>query len=698
MREVRIRDTLSGELRTLDPAGETGIYACGPTVYSRIHIGNARPFVVFSLLARFLSSEGYRAKLVVNVTDINDKIYDAARAAGEPSAEFAARMTRAYFEDTGRLGLGRPDAEPLATETIGEILELIAELIDTGHAYESGGDVYFKVRSFRPYGKLSNRRTEDMDQGEEAGSESLKQEPLDFALWKAHKEGEDTKWDSPWGPGRPGWHIECSAMAEAELGPAFAIHGGGSDLVFPHHENEIAQSEAAGRPFARVWMHNGMIESDAEKMSKSEGNIFQLSEALDRYGREAVVAYLISGHYRQPLAFGPQQMEQAVAQVERLRNFFREHPVGDAERPPEGVPSEQQRGGSAGDPPDARLESFREALADDFNTPRAMAEVFELVGEANREEIPGASEALAEMLELVGLESLAEAEQGGRCGGGEAAGGARGGSGGEGLRAGGRDSRPACGAWLGGSRWGGRGEARAQGLMASQIIYGRRPVEEAERGRRAVRRVWRAPDVSGEELERLCGSPDHQGVVAEVDPYPYADPGALLGPPDALIVALDQVQDPRNLGAVCRSAEFAGAAGVVIPERRAAEVTAVVCKASAGAVEHLEVAHVRNLADWLGQAKESGLLDLGGRCRRGPGALGRRPERPDGHRARRRGEGHSPSRRLGLRRPRRPAEARQSRLAERLRRGGRIALRGRPAAIGTSSTCNGDCKKVAIWG
>ncbi len=328
MREVRIRDTLTGELKSLDPAEEVGIYACGPTVYSRIHIGNARPFVVFSLLARFLKAEGYRTRLVINVTDVNDKIYDAAREVGEPSAEFAARMTWAYFEDTERLGLGRPDAEPLATETIGGIVALIADLIEAGHAYESGGDVYFRVRSFDGYGKLSNRRTEDMDQGEEAGSASLKEDPLDFALWKAHKESEDTGWDSSWGRGRPGWHIECSAMAEAELGPAFAIHGGGSDLVFPHHENEIAQSEAAGRPFAGLWMHNGMIETEAEKMSKSEGNIFQLSEALDRYGREAVVDYLISGHYRQPLAFGPEQMEQAVARVERIRNFLREHPPG----------------------------------------------------------------------------------------------------------------------------------------------------------------------------------------------------------------------------------------------------------------------------------------------------------------------------------------------------------------------------------
>ena len=421
MREVRIRDTLSGELRVLPTNEEIGIYACGPTVYSRIHIGNARPFVIFSLLARFLRSEGYKSTLVINVTDINDKIYDAARAASEPSEEFAKRMTAAYFKDTDDLKLGRPDAEPLASETIKGIVDLIAELVDSGHAYESGDDVYFRVSSFEDYGKLSNRRIEDMDQGEEAGSAPLKESPLDFALWKAHKKGEDTSWDSPWGLGRPGWHIECSAMAEAELGPSFAIHGGGSDLVFPHHENEIAQSEAAGRPFARLWMHNGMVETDAEKMSKSEGNIFQLSEALDRYGREAVVAYLVSGHYRQPLAFGAEQMEQAVAQVERLRNFFREHPVGEPGGPPLGTRVETPDSGSGlagsqvpiGGPPGSRVEAFREALADDFNTPRAMAEVFELVGEANREAVPGASETVREMLELVGLDSLAEAEQAG---------------------------------------------------------------------------------------------------------------------------------------------------------------------------------------------------------------------------------------------------------------------------------------------
>ncbi|HET8956808.1 MAG TPA: cysteine--tRNA ligase [Solirubrobacterales bacterium] len=416
MREVRIRDTLSGELRSLETGSEVGIYACGPTVYSRIHIGNARPFVVFSLFARFLRSEGYRPKLVVNVTDINDKIYVAARAAGTGSAEFGEEMKELYFEDTDRLGVGRPDAEPLASENVAGIVSLIAELVEAGHAYESGGDVYYRVRSFEGYGKLSNRQPEDMDQGEDAGSASLKEDRLDFALWKAHKPDEDTSWDSPWGPGRPAWHIECSVMAEQELGASFAIHGGGSDLVFPHHENEIAQSEGAGRPFAQVWMHNGMIETGAAKMSKSEGNIFQLSTALDAYGREAVVTYLISGHYRQPLAFGETQMEESVARVKRLRNFFRDNPLGASG----GDSAGKQRGGPGESPPEAqnaaaaRAEAFRDALADDFNTPKALAEVFELVGEANRGEVDGgeAAHALAEMLELVGLSTLTQPDEG----------------------------------------------------------------------------------------------------------------------------------------------------------------------------------------------------------------------------------------------------------------------------------------------
>jgi cysteinyl-tRNA synthetase len=395
MREVRIRDTLSGELCPLEPRDppKVGIYACGPTVYSRIHIGNARPYVIFMLLRRFLAEIGYQPRLVINVTDINDKIYAAAGRAGEPSEPFAERMTDAYFEDTDRLGLGRPDDEPLASETIDEIVDLIGALIDRGHAYESGGDVYFRVRSFAAYGSLSNRDPAEMDQGEEAGTESLKEDPIDFALWKARKPEEDSGWPSPWGEGRPGWHIECSAMAEKLLGPDFDIHGGGSDLVFPHHENEIAQTEAGrGVPLARIWMHNGMVLTGPEaKMAKSEGNVFLLHEALDRFGPEPIVDFLISGHYRQPLAFGEEALEGAAARNERVRNFFRA-----AER-------------IDGDPDPAVLElreRFLGSLADDFNTPRAMAALFDLVAEGHRRPLAGAHSVLVWMLELVGLAAL----------------------------------------------------------------------------------------------------------------------------------------------------------------------------------------------------------------------------------------------------------------------------------------------------
>ena len=336
---------------------------------------------------------GLEARLVINVTDINDKIYAAAREAGAPSDRLAREMTRAYIEDTDRLGLGRPDDEPLASETIPEIVALIEALIEGGHAYESGGDVYFRVRSFPGYGKLSNRDPDEMDQGEEAGTESLKEDRLDFALWKARKPDEDTGWPSPWGEGRPGWHIECSAMAEKLLGTDFAIHGGGIDLVFPHHENEIAQTEAArGVPLARLWMHNGMVQTAEEKMSKSAGNIFQLSEALDRYGRDAVVAYLISGHYRQPLEFSEGALDEAAARVERIRNFVLGLPEGDQAGEDEFVR--------------ARREALLDALADDFNTPRALAALFELIAEGNRRTLPGARAALEEMLPLLGLESL----------------------------------------------------------------------------------------------------------------------------------------------------------------------------------------------------------------------------------------------------------------------------------------------------
>jgi cysteinyl-tRNA synthetase len=399
VREIRIQDTLSGELRPLEPRepGKVGIYACGPTVYGRVHVGNARPFVVFALLKRFLEHEGFEVTLVENVTDVNDKIYDAAREARVPSQQLAEEMTAFYVSDTDGLGLGRPDSEPRAAATIEPIVDLIADLVGSGHAYPAGGDVYFRVASFDGYGKLSNRPVEEMQQGEGDDAAELKESPQDFALWKAHKEGEDTHWPSPWGDGRPGWHIECSAMAEEILGTDFEIHGGGSDLVFPHHENEIAQTEAARqRPLARIWMHNGMVQMGAEKMAKSVGNIRLLHQALEEFGRDALVMYFARGHYRQPLAFSPEALEEAGRAVERLRELGRRlEPSGPD---PEGL--------------DAAAESFFDRLADDFNTPAALGVLFEWVSEANRRLDAGEAMGpgrIGEMLHALGLENLLEA-------------------------------------------------------------------------------------------------------------------------------------------------------------------------------------------------------------------------------------------------------------------------------------------------
>jgi cysteinyl-tRNA synthetase len=392
MREIVLHDTPSGELKPLrprDPA-RVGVYACGPTVYSRIHIGNARPFVVFSLLKRFLEHEGYGVNLVINVTDVNDKIYDAARAQSRPSEALAKEMTELYFADTAALGLGRPDREPLASETIGPIVDYIQALIDTDHAYAAEGDVFFRVRSDADYGSLSHRRIDEMDQGEGVEGSDRKEDPLDFALWKGRKEGEDTYWPAPWGEGRPGWHIECSAMAEDALGVGFDIHGGGSDLLFPHHENEAAQTRAArGQELAKIWMHNGMIQTTGEKMAKSVGNIAPLHEVLAEYGAEVVVMYLIGGHYRQPLAFSEAALEQARANVSRIRDTARRLVSGDS--PPDMQPISDR---------------FYEALADDFNTPRALAAVFDWVREANRREHLVGDRDLREMMSVLGLAHL----------------------------------------------------------------------------------------------------------------------------------------------------------------------------------------------------------------------------------------------------------------------------------------------------
>jgi cysteinyl-tRNA synthetase len=402
---ITFHDTRSGELLPLCPRdpGRVGIYACGPTVYSRIHVGNARPFVLFSLMKRFLEHEGLEVTLVVNVTDVNDKIYVAAEAAGVPSEQLAREMTDAYIADTDALGIGRPDHEPLASETMGEIIAYIQTLLDGGHAYtvsyesEDGSprqDVLFRVRSDPAYGSLSHRQLEDMDQGEGVEGAQRKEDPRDFALWKAQKPGEDAAWPSPWGAGRPGWHIECSAMAEGLLGVGFDIHGGGSDLVFPHHENEAAQTRAArGGELAAMWVHNGMIQLTGEKMAKSAGNIALLHELVEQVGREALLMYLIGGHYRQPLAFSRDALDQARANVNRIREAGRRLSAGE---------SPVELG--------AVRDRFFAALAHDFNTPQALAVLNEWIREASSssERAPGDGH-LREMLGVLGLGSLLDA-------------------------------------------------------------------------------------------------------------------------------------------------------------------------------------------------------------------------------------------------------------------------------------------------
>jgi cysteinyl-tRNA synthetase len=391
--QIRLHDTRTGLVRALEPraSGRVGIYACGPTVYARIHVGNARPFVTFSLLRRLLHHEGFATRLVFNITDVNDKIYAAAAAAGLDSVELSREMTAHYRADTDALGLGRPDAEPLASEWIAQIVALIEELIERGNAYVADGDVYFAVRSDPHYGELSHRRLADMDQGEEVEGAERKRDPLDFALWKARKPHEDAAWPSPWGEGRPGWHIECSVMAEGELGPEFEIHGGGSDLLFPHHENEQAQTRAArGRPLAQLWVHNGMVRVRSEKMAKSAGNFFLLHRALERYGREPLLMFFAGAHYRQPMDFDEERLAEAERLVARLREAARR-------LTPEGPSPEFSA---------PLRERFLAALREDFNMPAAMPALWEWVHAANSARAPVGDGDLREMLWLLGLESL----------------------------------------------------------------------------------------------------------------------------------------------------------------------------------------------------------------------------------------------------------------------------------------------------
>jgi cysteinyl-tRNA synthetase len=375
---MRLYSTLQRGLVDLpEPPGPVRMYFCGPTVYQRAHVGNAVPFVIGMWLRAWLRERGYRTVLVHNITDVNDKIYEAAPGA---SAELAGRATEWYLEDVADLGLGMPEHLPRATETIPEIVETIAELVERGSAYAAEGDVYFRVASDPGYGRLSGQRPEGVEEQEPNGR---KEDPRDFALWKATKPGEDTSWDSPWGRGRPGWHIECTVMAEQLLGPAFEVHGGGLDLVFPHHENELAQSLALGHEFAHVWMHNGLLVfTGGEKMSKSLGNVVTIRDALETWGRETLLLFFMTGHWRKPLDFSAETMAQAGSQVETFRNALL---------------------GESSPAPDGEWERLVAALDVDFKSPVALALLHEWRS-------AGYLDLVRRGLALFGLGSLAEQE------------------------------------------------------------------------------------------------------------------------------------------------------------------------------------------------------------------------------------------------------------------------------------------------
>ncbi len=366
---LSIYNSLSKRLEPFRPIepGHVRLYVCGMTVYDYCHVGHARVMVVFDTVARYLRHCGYRVTYVRNITDIDDKIIRRAAEGGEDIHSLTGRYIGYMNEDTAALGVRRPDHEPRATEYIPHMLRMIEQLIHKGYAYVgTNGDVYYDVKRFPGYGKLSGKRLDELQAGARVEVEEAKRDPLDFVLWKRAKPGEP-QWDSPWGAGRPGWHIECSAMATALLGAHFDIHGGGQDLQFPHHENEIAQSEAAtGSPYATCWMHNGFVRVEEEKMSKSLGNFFTVREVLARYDAEELRYFILSSHYRSPLNYSEEHLQHARQAVTRLYLSLR-----DLEARPEAI--------------DAAAEArFRAAMDDDFNTPEALAVLFDLAHEVNR--------------------------------------------------------------------------------------------------------------------------------------------------------------------------------------------------------------------------------------------------------------------------------------------------------------------------
>ncbi|MDP9494991.1 MAG: cysteine--tRNA ligase, partial [Actinomycetota bacterium] len=388
---LQVHSTLHRAVVPFEPRdeGKVAIYVCGPTVQSEPHVGHGRSAVAFDVIRRYLAWRGFDVLFVRNITDIEDKIIAAANEAGETVESLAVKMAKRFSDAYTALGILEPDVEPKATEHIPEIIALIQALIDRRLAYESEGDVYFSVRSLEGYGKLSGRDPDELRSGYRIEVDEAKQDPLDFALWKAGKPGEP-EWESPWGRGRPGWHIECSAMASKYLGENFDIHGGGTDLIFPHHENEIAQSEGATeRAFCRYWLHNGMVNLGGEKMSKSTGVVVDLATLLENQGGQALRLLYLRAHYRSPLDYSEELLAEASEALDRLHRF--------GERV------------EAGPPDPEAMERFLQAMDDDFGTPQALSLLFELVREGNRildegEDASALAGAVAEIVAILGLD------------------------------------------------------------------------------------------------------------------------------------------------------------------------------------------------------------------------------------------------------------------------------------------------------